>query len=180
MHPDEQLMMKVKSGNLDSMSELFQRYHRKIFNYFLRNVYDKELSEDLTQNVFERAMKYRTSYKDSFPFKAWIYKIANNVKYDHYREKKVPIAKIELLDSIQSYAMNPESQMEENEQITKLKSAMKKLTDEQRNIIWLTKYEQMKYAQVAEIVGCTETAMKTKIHRAMKSLKLIYFQMESI
>lgn len=180
MHPDEQLMMKVKSGNLDSMSELFQRYQRKIFNYFLRNVYDRELSEDLTQNVFERALKYRNSYKDSFPFKAWIYKIANNVKYDHYRKKKVPIANIETLDSIQSYTMNPESQMEENEQVTKLKSAMKKLSEEQRSIIWLTKYEQMKYAQVAEIIGCTETAMKTKIHRAMKSLKLIYFQMESI
>ena len=125
-------------------------------------------------------MKYRTSYKDSYPFKAWIYKIANNVKYDHYREKKIPMVQADSLESIEHYAMDPITQMAENDKVTKLKSAMKKLNEEQRKIIWLTKYEQMKYAQVADVIGCTESAMKVKIHRAMKKLKSIYFQMESI
>ena len=174
--PDEQLMLDVKHGNLRQMSELFQRYHIRIYNHFLRNMRDPSLSEDLTQNVFERALKYRKSYKDSFPFKAWIYKIANNVKYDHYRTKMVPVASGVDVQNVDSYTEDPQQKMEENDQMTKLKSAMKKLTEEQQKIIWLTKYEHMKYAQVAEMMGTTESAMKAKIHRAIKRLRQYYFE----
>jgi RNA polymerase sigma-70 factor (ECF subfamily) len=178
MHPDEKLMTEVRGGNLNKMSILFERYHVRLYNYFTKLTRDRALSEDLTQTVFERAIKYRNSYKDSYPFKAWIYRIASNVRYDHYRSQKL---KVVYDDGYQE----PGGRMDidpgndhGDERIDKLYKAMQKLNDEQKKMIWLTKYEGMKYSEAAGILGCTESALKVKIHRAMKSLKSNYFKYE--
>ncbi len=178
MHPDEQLMAEVRDGNLRKMSILFERYNVRLFNYFTKLTRDRALSEDLTQTVFERAIKYRNSYKDSYPFKAWIYRIASNVRYDHYRSQKL---KVVYDDGYQE----PGSRMEfdpgneqGDERVDRLYRALHDLNDEQKKMIWLTKYEGMKYAEAAEILGCTESALKVKIHRTMKRLKSNYFKYE--
>ena len=72
---DEQVMLEVHKGDLDKTAILFERYHVRLFNFFLRMSYDKDLSQDLTQTVFERLLKYRTSYKYGKQFKSWIFQI---------------------------------------------------------------------------------------------------------
>jgi len=60
---DEILMQNVKDGNLSEMSVLFERYHLRIYNFFFRLTFDMDVSQDLTQNLFYRMIKYKNSYK---------------------------------------------------------------------------------------------------------------------
>ena len=85
---DEDVMKLVKNGKLDALSILFDRYHVRLFNFFLRLIDDRTLSEDLVQNVFERIIKYRSSYREGASVKTWIYQIARNVRIDHFRSQK--------------------------------------------------------------------------------------------
>ncbi len=170
MLTDEKLMNDVRDGHLKEMSELWNRYHVRIYNYFRRTGLDKSQSEDLTQTAFERAIKYRNSYKDSYPFKAWIYRIASNVKIDYFKKNaKNNFSGLEHVEAVSSDTAD--SHILSKEKYNHLYKAMATLTDEQKQVIYLSKYEEMKYVQIAEILGCSESALKVKVHRAMKSLK---------
>ncbi len=70
---DELIMEAVKNGNLDQASELFDRYHKRLYNYFVKISFDREASNDLTQNVFLRMIRYRNSYKEGNKFISWIF-----------------------------------------------------------------------------------------------------------
>ena len=85
---DETLMEQVKSGKLNKATELFERYNKPIYNFFVRLTLDRDLSNDLSQNVFLRLLKYRKTYQQGKPFKAWIYQMARNIHADHYRKNK--------------------------------------------------------------------------------------------
>ena len=95
---DEYLMEKVKLGNIDYMSELFKRYNNQILNYFYKSTGILEDSQDLTQTVFIRLLKYRTSFDKSRNFKPWLYQIAKNEINRHYLSKKDNILLIETSD----------------------------------------------------------------------------------
>src|SRR3954463_1668202 len=85
---DETIMEAVKGGNLQQASLLFDRYHKKIFNFLARMTMDRELAEDLTQKGFLRLIKYRSSYREGARFQSWIYQVARNVFSDHYQANK--------------------------------------------------------------------------------------------
>src|SRR5688572_8096113 len=85
---DEMIMEAVRSGNLQQASLLFERYNRRIFNFLARMTMDRDVAEDLTQNVFLRMIKYRSSFKDGNKFQSWIYQVARNVFSDHYQSVK--------------------------------------------------------------------------------------------
>lgn len=85
---DEVVMEAVKNGNLHEATLLFERYNKRIFNFLARMTMDRNLAEDLTQNVFLRLIKYRNSYREGARFQSWIYQIARNVFSDHYQGEK--------------------------------------------------------------------------------------------
>ena len=85
---DEILMENVKSGNLSDMSVLFERYHLRVYNFFFRLTFDMDVSNDLTQNLFYRMIKYRHTFNNRFTFKSWIYQMARNIHTDYYLEKR--------------------------------------------------------------------------------------------
>jgi len=173
MLTDEKLMNDVCRGELSEMSQLWNRYHVRIYNYFRKTGQDKSTSEDLTQTVFERALKYRKSYKDSYPFKSWIYRIASNVKVDHF--KKSSRSEYAGLENVHAASTDTADQnITQGEKYNQLYQAMSSLSDEQKKVIYLAKYEEMKYVDIAEIIGCSESALKVKVHRAMKTLKKAY------
>lgn len=80
-------MQTVSNGNLDAMTYIFERYHVRLFNFYFQMVKDKDVCEDLTQNVFLKMIKYKHSYKGG-KFASWIFKIARNLFYDYYQEQK--------------------------------------------------------------------------------------------
>jgi RNA polymerase sigma factor (sigma-70 family) len=96
---DEELMAAVRADDLDQLVPLFERYHGPLFNYLTRLTNDRDLSEDLTQTVFERILKYRSSYQPTQPFKAWVYQMARNVHADHWqRQQKLRVADTDVED----------------------------------------------------------------------------------
>ena len=86
---DEQLMLKVKSGQLDSLAPLFEKYHVKLYNFFLRLTRNRDVSRDLTQNVFRRILSYRETYDARWPFRTWMYQVARNVHLKYCNENKM-------------------------------------------------------------------------------------------
>lgn len=173
---DEQIMLQVKNGRLNQLSVLFQRYQLPLYNFFVRLTQDEQLSEDFTQNVFERILKYRHSYQNEASFRSWIYQIARNVRTDHYRLNKVRIDANADLPSLSLEADSFLDRMEAREEEKQLERAIAQLKEEYREVLLLGWIERMKYAEVGEILGISETNVKVRMHRAVKQLRNIVQQ----
>lgn len=173
--PDENIMLRVKEGNLSEMTVLFERYHVRLFNFFLKLTFDETASEDLTQSLFYRVIKYRKTYRiDEGSFKTWIYQMSRNVFYDFYKERqKIAINFRDIHQGHETIADTCETHKEE--ELEKLNKALARLIPEQREIIVLSRYQGLKYKDIAEIKNVSVTAVKVQIHRAMKQLKCFYF-----
>lgn len=177
---DEQLMDEVKQGQLQNASVLFDRYHKHLYNFFVKISFDRELGHDLTQNVFLRMIRFKHTYKSGAKFKSWIFQIARNVYADHYRKQKVKGAKLEGLESVEHKLAEIDEQITQNEQEKLLYMALHRLSHEQREILELSKFQKMKYAEIAEIYGSSVGAIKVKVHRAICNLKDNYLELEKI
>lgn len=166
-------MILVSNGHLDNLTILFDRYHLRIFNFFNKMIQNKDVSEDLTQDVFYKIMKYRTSYKNG-NFTSWIYTVARNIFSSYYqKQKKVRVSSLDekFIKSDEKF----DSDSNEDE-INHLQRALLKLNQNDRELIIMNRYQEIKYAEIAEIIGSSEGAVKVRVHRALKKLKEIYFQ----
>ncbi len=170
---DEEIMTMISHGKLEYTRILFDRYHIKIYNFLLKMVQDKDHSEDLTQDVFYKLIKYRTSYKEG-KFSSWIYTIARNVFMDHYKSQKNKNQRLDDIDyKIQKI---PEENITSKEIKEQLETALNKLNYTDKMLIVMHRYQNIKYQEIAEITDSTRGAVKTKIHRAIAKLKNHYFQ----
>lgn len=174
---EEVLMLAVKNGELDKLSILFERYQGHLYNFFVRMTWDKELSADLTQNVFLRIMKYRHSYKEEAKFKPWLFQIARNAHADHFRGQKMQLATLDQMNEPSDLNVK-EAEEREVDQEALLNQALAKLDVQDREILVLSKYQKMKYEQIAESLDITVASVKVKVHRAIKRLKTQYFELE--
>ena len=177
---DEQLMEAVKQGDLAKASLLFDRYHKHLYNFFVKISFDRELGHDLTQNVFLRMIKFRHTYRNEAKFKSWIFQIARNIYADHYRSNRVLNNEFEEIEIIGDRVEAIDVQMANDEREKLLYIAMYKLDREQREIILLSKFEKMKYEEIAQVYETTVGAVKVKVHRAINKLKEKYLQLEKI
>ena len=177
---DEQIMEAVQSGDLQQASLLFDRYHKRLFNFLARLTMDRDTAEDLTQNVFLRLIKYRSSYRQGLKFQSWIYQIARNVFSDHYQKvknKKADFIDIEKMG--ERIADNDESAKIDEQELL-LQKSMALLSEEQRELLVLTRFQHMKYEEVAVIMDTTVANIKVKVHRAIAKLREHYFELEKI
>lgn len=174
---DEMIMEAVKSGDLQQASLLFDRYNKRIYNFLARMTMDRSLAEDLTQNVFLRVIKYRLSFKEDSRFQSWIYQVARNVFADHYQRQKVKGSDFVDMEKVSDYLPDNEEDMlmEEREKI--LHQSMALLTEEHRALLVLTRFQKMKYEEVAVIMDTSVANIKVKIHRAIAKLREHYFEL---
>lgn len=172
---DEILMENVKSGNLSDMSILFERYHLRVYNFFFRLTFDMDVSNDLTQNLFYRMIKYKNSYKSEYSVKSWIFQIARNLHTDYCKEEK---RSGELFLKTDKYSVEPVDDNEgyREDEYDRLEKAMSNLSDEQKEIIVLSRYQGMKYEEISEITNQSVGAIKVAMHRAINQLRGIYFK----
>lgn len=177
MLKDEQIMMAVAQGDLKQLAILFDRYHVKLYNFFYKMNYNQALSEDLTQNVFERIIKYKHSFDNSSLFVAWMFRIARNVNADYYKKQKLKINKNIEVQEVDRVDDVPDS-LEPQKRI--LKTAMSKLSDDYREVLLMTRYQGMQYSEVADVLQCTESNVKVRVHRAIKALRTEYKKLEII
>ena len=176
---DNALMLKVKDGELDRLGLLFERYKRPLYGFFYNLNRNAELSEDLVQNVFIRILKYRYLFRGEGDFKTWMFHIARNVSHDHFRKNK-----LNAKDSIDDWQdqlgadENRSTMFQQEEELQLLSMAMDRLPEDKREILLLSKYQEKKYKEIGDILGCTEAAVKVKVFRALQDLKAVYKQLE--
>jgi len=173
--PDETLMLNVKNGNLSGMAVLFERYHLRLFNFFLKMGLKREASQDLTQNLFYRMIKYRHSYRTGSSVKSWIYQIARNLHADYCNQQKKDY---DLFMQTETYpdVTADLTEVFPEEDFERLENAFSKLNNAQKEIIVLSRYQGLKYEEISSLINQSVPAIKVAMHRAMKQLKTIFMK----
>lgn len=170
---DEHLMARIKNGQLDQLNELFNRYSKRIYNYFLKSTLEQADSDDLTQELFIRVMKYRKSYKDGQVVQFWVFQIARNMLKDHFGKMKIKRDRFDPLEVMPE--VFDESMDDEREREKQLYKAMDLLTDDKRELLVLSKFEGLKYEQIAVLRETSVSNIKVQVHRIIKELRDLYF-----
>jgi len=171
--PDEELMLQVRDGAGEMLGVLFDRYQTPLFNFYAKLTGDRALSEDLVQEVFLRILKYRKSYQPGTHFRAWIYQVARNARIDHFR--KFPpqtVLEPEMLPHV-----TPTDSAQEQQEVELLQRALQRLPEEKREILLLCRFQELKYEEIASLLGCELNTVRTRIHRALQELRKNFQQL---
>ena len=171
-------MLKVRSGELDILGLLYERYKRRLFGFFYQMHRDAALSEDMVQNVFMRVLKYRHTFTGEGSFAAWLFRMARNVNNDHWKKNRRNTQELSPVAFRIAGDEDTGEAVEQHEEFRKLQWALARLPADKREILVLSKLKEMKFKQIAEILDCTESAAKVKAHRALKDLRKIFADYE--
>jgi RNA polymerase sigma factor (sigma-70 family) len=175
---DDVLMQQVRDGEPKRLAVLFERHHRPLFGYFVRITGDRGAGEDMVQDVFFRMLKYRHSYQDGHPFTAWMYGIARRVYLDGLARREAGVIGIEqALGAGGEPACaepGPRERLERMEETVLLRRALAALPRDKREILVLSRYQNLKYERIAEILDCDPGAVKVRVYRALKSLGQVF------
>ena len=174
---DHQLMLRVREGEVANLGHLFERHHERLYNFFVRLSGSLPLSEDLVQEVFVRMLKYRHAYREDSQFTSWMYQIARHVRFDQLRKKPREVTLNEQEEPISGDAA-PGERIEKMQELALLRSALTRLSPEKREVLVLSRFQRLKYDQIAEILGCEIGAVKVRVYRAIKELRDAFFQIQ--
>jgi RNA polymerase sigma factor (sigma-70 family) len=173
---DEKIMDKVKDGQLSELTGLFERYHMPLYNFFLKLTLDKNTSEDLTQNLFYRIIRYRQTFNGGAgTFKSWMYQMARNLHADYCKQKQRITEVVKNAGNFPDDVAESEEGYKEHD-YEKLKLALSGLGPVDRELIVLSRYEGLKYAEIAKMKNMSLGSIKVQIHRALKELRVLYFK----
>jgi RNA polymerase sigma factor (sigma-70 family) len=175
---DEALMQAVREGDLAKLGPLFERYHVPLFDFLTRMTGDRTAAEDLVQDIFMRILKYRSTFRDTGSFETWLFSIARNARADYFRKRppNEPLAD-EALERPET-GPGPAKQLEADRERSRLHRALMLLREDKRELLVLARYQDMKYEQIAEVLGIEVGAVKVRVHRAMRELRDIFFQLQ--
>src|SRR4029077_11304739 len=172
---DEELMSQVRSGIGEMLGVLFERYHVPLFNFYLKLTSDRWMSEDLVQEVFFRILKYRHSYRTDTAFRAWMYQIARNARLDHLRKRRPETS----WEPEMSPAVEPVDTAQQTQETVLLHNALMRISEDKREVLVLSRFQDLKYEEIAQLLGCEVGTVKTRVHRALQELRQIFHQLGS-
>lgn len=175
---DHELMLAVRAGEIRQLGELFERYNRRLYGFFLRLTNQSAVSEDLVQIVFYRILKYRHTYRDEGKFTAWIFHLARRVAADHFRKNNTAPVSTDPADLLDHPTAEPQpsERAAAAEDVTLLRSALARLPMEQREVLVLSRLQQLDHREIARLLDCSVGAVKVRVHRALKELRDLYFK----
>jgi len=181
---DVQLMLGVKQGDEVSFELLLQRYRRPLCHFLNRMVRDAGQAEDLAQEVFLRVYRARREYEPSAKFTTWLFRIATNLALNALRDGRHRQAEIplnggaegedgsEMPLEVADGAPAAEQQLVERERAAVVRRAIQALPEKQRAAVLLHKYQELDYEEIARILGCTVSALKSQLFRAYETLRV--------
>lgn len=168
-------MAAVGAGEVQKLAVLFERHHRGLFRYFVSMNRNRELSEDLVQDVFFRMLRYRASYDAKQSFTAWMFQIARNAGVDSAQKRRGEVIGIdEYTDHKADDAPGPEESAVQGQDLRLLRRALELLPADKREILVLSRFEGMKYDELAKVLGCEVGTVKVRVYRAMRALEQAY------
>jgi RNA polymerase sigma-70 factor (ECF subfamily) len=170
---DEQVLSLASQGDREAFGQLYERYVGRIYNYIYYRTGSSFDAEDLTERVFFRALRHIRSYTDrGLPFSAWLYRIAHNLVANWHRDNSRR-KEVSLDDGLMSpyHGELPENELLHSEERERLMSVIRCLPAERQQLLILKFVEHMSNAEIAEIMGRTEGAVKSLYHRTLLSLR---------
>jgi RNA polymerase sigma factor (sigma-70 family) len=171
---DEELMSQVRSGVGEMLGLLFERYQMPLFNFYLKLTADRAASEDLVQEVFFRILKYRQSYRVETPFRAWMYQIARNARLDYLRRRRPETS----WEPEMSPAVAPADTAQQSQETALLYRALMRMPEDKREVLVLSRFQDLKYEEIAKLLDCETGTVKTRVHRALQELREIFNQLQ--
>jgi RNA polymerase sigma-70 factor (ECF subfamily) len=178
---DVQLMLDVKDGDESSFALLLQKYRSPLVNFLFRMVRDRATAEDLAQEVFFRVYRARKQYSPSAKFTTWLFRIATNLALNSVRDNRHHQMEVSLdapADEDQSPMELPAREMRIDEHMVErdrsefIRRTIAALPEKQRVAVLLHKYEEMDYGEIAKILDCSESALKSLLFRAYETLRV--------
>jgi RNA polymerase sigma-70 factor, ECF subfamily len=183
---DVQLMLDVKAGDEQSFALLLQRYRSPLVNFLYRMVRNREQAEDLAQEVFLRVYRARADYVPSAKFTTWLFRIATNLALNSVRDHRYERMEISLDAPVTADAedgdertldvadQHPDIEQHLVEDVRRkmIRHAIEKLPEKQRAAVLLHKYQELDYGEIAKILSCSESALKSLLFRAYEALRV--------
>jgi RNA polymerase sigma factor (sigma-70 family) len=174
---DDLIMQDVRDGRVEKLAILFERHHVPLFNFFLRMTGNRAVSEDLVQDVFTRILKHRATYGGADRFTVWLYTIARNAHIDHLRKQKATYPLEDQFDEVPSAEMVPEDRLVQAQEAALINRALARLSPKKQELLVLSRFQNLKCREIAELLDCPVGTVKGLIHRAIQELGEIYGQL---
>ena len=171
---EENAVAKASQGDGDAFSFLYERNITRIYNYIYYRIGSEADAEDLTARVFYRAFGHINTYVEKgVPFSAWLYRIAHNLianfHRDSHRRKEVPL---EDQPEMPHHADHPESALVKSQEVEQLLKGIRRLSSDRQQLLILKFVEDYSNAEIADIMGKSEGAIKSLYHRALIALRV--------
>ncbi|HYT90691.1 MAG TPA: sigma-70 family RNA polymerase sigma factor [Gemmataceae bacterium] len=181
--PDIRLMLRVRDDDPVAFGELVELYQHRLVTVMQHLVGNKEEAEDLAQEVFLRVYRVRKKYRPRAKFSTWLFTIANNLALNALRTRqRRPVVPLNVHDSgplgprpaeqlVRDRAGQPGERIQQQELATIIQRALEGLNERQRVAVILNKFEDMNYAEIAEVMNLTTKAVKSLLSRARENLR---------
>lgn len=181
--PDVRLMLLVREGDSNAFGELVSRFQHRLVGILNHLLSSLEEAEDLAQEVFLRIYRHRSKYTPKARFSTWLFTIANNLALNALRDRqRRPRRTIETSDSgplgprpeeqlVESRDPTASQAMQHRELAIKVREALDTLNERQKMAVVLNKFEEMGYAEIAEVMGLSSKAVKSLLSRARARLR---------
>jgi RNA polymerase sigma-70 factor (ECF subfamily) len=177
---DHALMLAVRDGELDALGELFERHHGQLYGFLVNLTQNRAAAEDIAQVVFERMLKYRHTYRDEGCLAAWMYQLARRCAADHFRKSSAAPAAYDPAD-LQHHADETPHAGERalaSDDRALLRTALAQLDHGDREVLLLSRFQELSFAEIAGILECSVGAAKVRAHRALQELRSVYFKLQ--
>ena len=170
---EDEVLNRASEVDRDAFGLFYERYIDRIFNYVYYRTGNLHDAEDLTARVFQRAMNHIKTYTDrGVPFSAWLYRIAHNLvanwHRDRSRRQEIPLDDLPVL---QSKGDHPERNLVHSQEQEALLKLIRRLPGERQNLLILKFVEDMSNAEIGQIMGRSEGAVKSLYHRTLLALR---------
>jgi RNA polymerase sigma-70 factor (ECF subfamily) len=169
---DTDLIRKAQRGDVEAYNLLISRWERRVYNYLLRIAGDREEALDLSQDVFLKAYQNLRKLEDPARFAPWLYRIAHNEAFSAFRKRR-PETDVLAQDEVQGHGLAASGgstfPIELSLAVT---AALGTLSDEQREAVILKIYQGFKFEEMAEILACPVSTVKSRLYSALEVLKM--------
>ncbi len=174
---DNELMLKVKEGDISAFEEIYRRYSRYVINFAYRMLNDRNSAEEVMQEVFVKVYIQAKRYRPEAKFSTYLFRIATNHCLNYIRDEhlslKGNISEFNEQNVPRFYQeRGPEEEAWQNERKRILLEALSELPENQRSAMVLLTYNDMSYEEIAQVIGCSVKAVKSLLHRARETLRV--------
>jgi len=184
---DAELMLRVKDGDGTSFGVLLEKHRASVIHFVYRLVQEQAIAEELSQEVFLRVYRSRSSYEPTAKFKTWLFRIATHLALNWLRDEKHERGQERLDDTstdlpvrqVSDRRPSVEQELVCAVKLEEVRRAVAALPEKQRAAVLMHKYEEMEYTQIAKTLGCSESAVKSLLFRAYETLRARLAHMET-